>query len=93
MPDVLAPDKIGHFAAYFMLTWLALWALSRNQKYQNKRAWLVVVLIAAYGIALEIVQFSFFPGRYFEWWDMLANLVGIIFAKGINFFNKSRHNG
>jgi len=93
MPDVLATDKIGHFLAYFVLTSLALWAMVRNGQYQNKRAWLLVGGIALYGIVLEIVQFGFFPGRYFEWWDMLANLVGALIAKGINFFNKSRHNG
>lgn len=79
--------------AYFTLTWLALWGLSRNRKYHRKSSWLMVGGMVAYGILLEIVQFRFFPGRYFEWWDMLANLVGAISAKGINFFNKSRHNG
>lgn len=93
MPDTLAPDKLGHFLAYFTLTWLALWAMIRNDQYQEKRAWLLIGGIALYGISLEIVQFGFFPGRYFEWWDMLANLVGVLIAKGINFFNKSRHNG
>jgi VanZ family protein len=93
MPDTLAPDKISHFLAYFTLTWLALWAMIRNGQYQEKKAWWLVGGIALYGISLEIVQFSFFPGRYFEWWDMLANLVGVLIAKGIIFFNKSRHNG
>lgn len=93
MPDVLAPDKLGHFLAYFVLTWLALWGLARNDHHKNGRVWLLVCLIALYGIALEIIQFRFFPGRYFEWWDMLANLVGTFIAIGINFLNKSRHNG
>jgi len=93
MPDQLAPDKIGHFLAYFIWTHLTLWAMKRNGNYRSDKAWLLVAAIACYGIALEMLQYYFFPGRYFEWWDMLANLVGALMAKTIIFFNKSRHNG
>jgi VanZ family protein len=38
---------------------------------------------------MEILQFAFFPGRYFEWSDIIANalgaLVGMILIKKLFF--------
>ncbi|GJM33681.1 MAG: hypothetical protein DHS20C18_26820 [Saprospiraceae bacterium] len=38
------------------------------------------VICSAYGILMEIVQYSFFPGRYFELNDIIANIIGALLS-------------
>jgi VanZ family protein len=42
----------------------------------NLNAFLVVGLCSAYGVLMEIMQFAFFKGRYFEVLDIIANIIG-----------------
>ena len=67
-------DKVRHFVAYFILMfWFA-------QLYQtNKSRWFYAVFFVVMGIALEVLQ-GLGGVRYFEYYDMLANTLGIIFA-------------
>lgn len=89
LPDVISigPDKIGHLMAYLVLTLSVAWGLYKNKKLTSRNTWMIFLAAAAYGITLEWVQFTFFPSRYFEWWDMLANLIGALIAISIIFFS------
>ena len=70
--DNLPLDKIGHFGIYSILAMI----VSRGfTKWNNK---LIFLLCTAYGISMELLQYAFFPGRYFEWLDILANSLGAI---------------
>ena len=94
MPELISPDKLGHLLAYFVLSVSFLWAFAQTKQLNRRLAFWVVITCASYGIVLEFVQFAFFPERYFEWWDMLANLVGALLAiLIIRFINKSSQNG
>ena len=75
--DILAGDKIGHAIAYGSLTLAVLWGLRKDRGLSTSRGfnW-VVVVCSAYGILLEVIQYSFFPNRYFEVLDILANIIG-----------------
>lgn len=71
--DFAGADKLKHFLAYCALgvlwgTWLS----------QRPGAWAVGLFAAlfALGAGLEGVQWGFFPDRYFEVADMLANGLG-----------------
>jgi len=67
-------DKLEHVLAYFILMgWFA-------QIYHQLRTrlWIAISLIAL-GVAIEILQPILAP-RYFEWWDMLADTVGVLLA-------------
>lgn len=80
--DLFSPDKIGHAGAYALLVWLILRGI---WKAQNKAAgpgtlWLVFGFATAYGALMEWVQGTFFPGRFFEYDDMLANSAGAFLA-------------
>jgi VanZ family protein len=77
----MAPDKWAHALVYGVLA--ALIYRSTSHK------WVALGLSTAYGIAMEVVQYAFFPGRYFEIWDALANFMGAIAAIYImrKFFN------
>ena len=67
-------DKLGPFFAYFILmTWFA-------QLYKTFRARLFYVLFfISMGVILEILQ-GLGGVRFFEYYDMLANTLGVVFA-------------
>ena len=80
--NLFSADKIGHAAAYALLAWLLL----RGFKAQHKRAanaretLMFFGLATGYGILMEFVQGTFFPYRFFEVDDMLANTFGAMVA-------------
>jgi len=71
-------DKIKHFGAYFVLAFLLNFTLIIQKKYPflAKKSIIFTFLITLfYGIFDEIHQI-FIPGRYFDWWDLVADAVG-----------------
>ncbi|MFT6643848.1 MAG: VanZ family protein [Patiriisocius sp.] len=67
--QIIGWDKANHGLAFFVLAGLGYFSvLQRNM--------LVWVLLATYGVAIELSQ-SYLGYRYFEFADMLANCVGI----------------
>jgi VanZ family protein len=89
--DFISLDKLAHAFVYGILAYLLLWGVSGNgRRITNRTTSLVFLAGASYGLLLEYVQFAFFPGRYFEWGDELANvigtLLGIFFFKHIKLF-------
>jgi VanZ family protein len=77
---ILAPDKLGHFFAYGTLTWLIMNGLDRVKVAEWKKFLWSAGLPSVYGILLEFVQWAFFPHRYFEVWDLIANITGAFAA-------------
>lgn len=79
--DFIAPDKLGHFAAYFMLSVLILWKNIKNREKLSRNLFLIVLIGGtSYGVSMEIMQYLFFPNRYFEYGDMFANSLGSFFG-------------
>jgi len=75
--DLLSWDKIGHFGVYLILVILFLEAKRWIGEIIEKKYILSVIIgSAVYGIVLEYVQYAFFPNRYFEYGDMLMNVLG-----------------
>lgn len=87
--DIIAVDKLGHFAFYGILTFLiALGCYKKQQNQISIKALVIACLISSiYGICLEFMQYALFPNRYFEFLDIIANisgsLIGILFFKYI----------
>ena len=75
LSDLVAWDKIAHAMVYtiFGLLLYLFWKIFFNSRKAMLWSWLVAVF---YGIAMEVVQYSFFPNRYFEIFDIFANIVG-----------------
>jgi VanZ family protein len=69
----LLSDKLVHFLIYFYLTYFAL--LSRFTLHN----YLVVLIIFIFGLFIEFIHF-FHPYRFFEYLDLLANLIGVTIA-------------
>lgn len=71
--NLLQTDKIGHAAAYALLSFLLLTVLSPTS---IRKYFYVFVLAFGYGVLMEWVQYRFFPNRFFEVDDMVANGIG-----------------
>lgn len=80
--DVDHLDKVMHFGAYFVLTVFWLFALKNGSK-QVVRSVLVAVGLILLGIILEVIQGVFTIYRTFDWWDALANSLGVVVAIGL----------
>ncbi|MCB9340836.1 MAG: VanZ family protein [Lewinellaceae bacterium] len=79
MPAVFfSPDKLGHFAAYGLLAMLMLYAQKSLGSISWRHTLLTVFWATLYGIVLEIVQWAFYPNRFFEVGDMFANFGGAL---------------
>jgi len=78
-----APDKLGHAGAYCLLSWLLLRGFARAQAVKGthisaREAGGILAFAAAYGVLMEFVQYTFVPGRFYEYGDMLANATGAV---------------
>ena len=82
LPETLisSPDKLGHLVAYGILGWLSLSALSKNKTHPKSAVFLALLAVTIYGVVLEFVQWAFFPNRFFEVWDMVANFLGVLLS-------------
>jgi len=92
LSGIVGTDKLGHLVIYAVFSILMFFGIVKNQKNMpgNTKALLVVGISSLYGVMMELMQFTFFTGRYFEVLDIIANIIGsfigLFFAKFI--FNK-----
>jgi VanZ family protein len=78
-------DKIKHFIAYAILAgYLTLaFAVQERVKWLSKNIVIYAIIVASlYGIIDEFHQ-SFIPGRFFEMYDWLADILGAIAGSNI----------
>ena len=76
--NLFQADKLAHAAAYALLAALLLWGLSQGQGLRRIHGAGTFVFASAYGMLMELVQYRYFPGRFFEYDDMLANTIGAL---------------
>ena len=68
---VMGFDKLVHTGLFG--AWIVFWLLATREN-----AWLIVAAGLAYGIALEFYQQLLPFDRTFDWWDALADAVGVV---------------
>lgn len=79
--DLFSYDKLGHALAYGVLSATYFYAIRQSKKALTIKEMIFVCLgTILYGILLEFIQYTFFPGRYFEVLDILANIMGIVIS-------------
>jgi len=89
-------DKIVHFMLYFVLALLVMALLTLNSTLRKTRwTYLLTILICLlYGWIIEVFQRTFFPGRSFEWMDVVADtagaVIGVLLYRSISSFVKKR---
>jgi VanZ family protein len=77
--DFKLSDKVNHFAAYGLLSVLMGWGIWKTEKVLKLKVLLIILIISStYGVLMEIMQYLFFPNRYFDYGDMIANILGSI---------------
>ena len=76
--NLFSMDKLGHAGAYAILTWLIFrgFQAAKGRKANWKEGIVIFCLSTGYGALMEFVQGTFFPYRFFELDDMLANGFG-----------------
>jgi len=94
--DLPYMDKIVHFALYFVLAMLVMAVLTLNSHLKTSR-WTYIITITIcllYGWLIEVLQRAFFPGRSFEWLDVVADtagaVVGVLLYKKVSRWVKGR---
>ena len=79
MPGVSLSDKTIHSLAYFVLT--ISWLGSLKKETNSIVACLIVsAVVFVYGILIEILQGTATLYREFDFFDIMANFIGIIIA-------------
>jgi len=84
LDEVKYSDKIVH--VLFYLTLCLSWLFYFKSKQKIKYKFLVAFVIFVYGIIIEVLQSDFTTYRTGSLFDVLANMVGIIF--GLLIFEK-----
>jgi VanZ family protein len=73
-------DKIEHFLAYTVLAFLLGLAFNFQSVFQinlKQRFLVSFILSVTYAILDEVHQIPI-PGRYFDWWDLFSDFIGIL---------------
>ena len=72
-------DKILHILAYFTLS--TIWFLALHKKIKNHYVKLVLILsLVIYGIVLEVLQGGITNYRTGDFYDVIANTIGVLLA-------------
>ena len=63
---------------YGIFCMLLLGAATRNRTLALKQKGIIMALGVSifFGIGMEVIQYTFFPGRFFEIPDIIANIIG-----------------
>ena len=84
--DMLIPhaDKVVHIMMYFILQ-VAIMRKRRNGL-EGKNKVIIFILVTGYGVFIELFQGYFLADRFFEIYDIIANITGALM--GILLFNR-----
>ncbi len=76
--DLISLDKVGHLVVYGIFCMLLLLGSTHNRTLSLEQKGIIIGLGVSiiYGIGMEVVQYTFFPGRFFEIPDIIANIIG-----------------
>ena len=80
LDSLMQVDKLIHFLMFFLTTsWFSL-------IYGDKHKIILISSLVFFGLFLELMQMQFFIFRSFEWFDWLADSIGVI----VGFFTISK---
>lgn len=85
--DLISIDKWAHLLFYAVLTYLMMHTLSSESKSfrpQIRKVIISIVFGSIFGLLIEIFQ-GISPSRYFDYLDIIANIIGCI--TGVLFYN------
>ncbi len=81
MPKIIGvSDKVEHLGAYFILSLLITFTfhLQTKIKILSRKSFVFsFIIVSFYGFFDEVHQI-FIPGRMFDWWDLVADMLGAL---------------
>jgi len=83
-------DKIVHFLMYFTMAFFLMFEYYLHHKHRITHIVQILIIPLFWGAAMEFAQMFFTQNRAAEWWDMLANTLGVVAAYFVVYF--FRHN-
>lgn len=89
--DIISFDKLAHIFIYAVLSFFIAWGLKKSLKYNNLSLKLLTVIFLIscfYGIGMEFAQKALSTGRHFEYYDIIANIIGSFI--GLLFFIRKK---
>jgi VanZ family protein len=75
--ELLSWDKLAHAFIYGVFTFF-LAGIFLKYHFIRPALWLSFTVSLIYGAIMELIQYLFFPNRFFEVWDIVANLTGAL---------------
>jgi VanZ family protein len=85
-------DKIFHFLAYCLLTYLWFNAFFYSFKFKKKQAIFFAVIVAIlFGILIEVLQDTLTVSRALDIYDVAANTLGSLLASIALWFKNNLH--
>jgi len=84
-------DKWIHWFCYTVLAYLGGKSLGSG-RFQNNKWLLLTVLIgaSAYGFVIECLQGLFNTGRHFDYFDIIANIIGSMMGSLIYYLKRQK---
>ncbi|WP_188461013.1 VanZ family protein [Bizionia arctica] len=74
-------DKIFHFLAYILFTYLWFNTFAFKFNFSERKSILSSIFLSvAFGIIIEVLQMLVTTSRSFDLLDILANILGVLFA-------------
>ncbi len=71
-------DKIAHLLMYLALAFIFTYTMLRNQLSTTKTIILGSLLPIVYGGAIELLQEYYFSPRTGDWFDWIADTIGVV---------------
>lgn len=88
-------DKVLHTGLFALFSFSAIIGFLKQYQFPflAKNAVKIVVLLAiSYGVVIEVVQDLFITDRSFEWLDIVADWIGVVFGLGVYLLIKGKEN-
>ncbi|RZK82166.1 MAG: glycine cleavage system protein H [Pedobacter sp.] len=76
-------DKLVHLGFFFVLTVLLFYGKileQRNYSFSLLTIFIIIVITGGTGLAIELIQWKFFPYRSAELWDFFCDMLGVLMA-------------
>jgi VanZ family protein len=74
-------DKMVHLGFFFILTILLFFGKIQNQRsygFSIATIFKIIFFTFTIGASIEVIQYLFFPYRSAEWWDLGADMLGVM---------------
>lgn len=73
-------DKLAHLGFFFVLTIFLFYGKIRHQhnySFRSLTIFKIIIITAALGGSIELLQWKFFTYRSAEWWDFGCDMIGV----------------